>query len=191
MTNAKPVLFVDMDSTIVDTNKAFCEYYNMYYRDREGYEYADHRTCSVWNFLDTCPLAEYDVNYIFGRKVLFDLLTPYEHAYAVLERLSHNYEIIIVSIGTFLNISEKSKWIKQHLPFIKESVLLGKDSDVRMEKSTVNMQGGIFIDDVKSNLDSVNAERKILFGKIFDWNKDWKGEHYTSWIDIEDNLKID
>lgn len=186
---AKPKLFLDFDSTIVDTNKAFCEYYNRYYSNREGFVPADHTTCEVWNFLDTCPLAEKDVNHIFGRKILFELLDPYKNAYQVLERLSHQYEIIIVSIGTFLNISEKSKWIKDYLPFIKESILLGKDSDVKMNKSTVNMQGGTFIDDVKSNLDSSNADRKILFGKTFDWNKDWEGEHLRSWLEIEEALQ--
>lgn len=186
---SKPVLFLDFDSTVVDTNKAFCEYYNTYYSHREGFERADHTTCKIWNFHDTCPLAVNDVNSIFGRKALFDLLEPYKHAIEVLERLSVRYEIVIVSIGTFLNISEKSKWIKTHMPFVHEAVLLGMDNGAVMNKSMVNMAGGTFIDDVMSNLVSTNADRKILFGKTFVWNEQWTGEHHTRWLDIEKALK--
>lgn len=187
---SKPLLFVDFDSTICDTNKAFCEYYNTYYSHRDGFERADHKKCAQWNFHDTCPLAKNDVNDIFGRKVLFDLLQPYKHSMEVLERLSETYEIVIVSIGTFLNISEKSKWIKQHMPFVSEAILLGMDNGAVMNKSMVNMEGGIFIDDVMSNLVSTNADRKILFGKTFVWNEQWTGEHYTRWLDIEKALEI-
>lgn len=187
---SKPVLFLDFDSVIVDTNKAFCEYYNTYYSHREGFEKADHTKCEIWNFHDTCPLAKDDVNTIFGEKALFDLLEPYQHAMEVLERLSEQYEIVIVSIGTFMNISEKAKWIEKHMPFISEAILLGMNNGAVMNKSMVNMEGGVFIDDVMSNLISTNAERKILFGKTFVWNEQWTGEHYTRWADIEKALSL-
>lgn len=182
---SKPKLFVDFDSVLVDTNKSFCDYYNTYYRHREGFKLADHNKCEVWNFYDTCPLAKDDVNKIFGDKRLFDRLDLYPHAYRVLLKLSKQYEIIIVSIGTFDNISNKNIWIKKHLPFIKEAIMLCKDNEVIMDKSVVDMTGGVFIDDIKSNLDSTNAERKILFGKKFIWNEEWKGEYCIDWNEIE------
>lgn len=177
-------LFVDFDSVIVNTNKAFCDYYNRHYRHKKGYVFADHNACAVWNFHDVCPLAKNDVNEIFGKKELFDLLEIYRFAYKTLEDLSNDYEVIVVSLGTFSNISLKATWIKENLPFIKEVVMIGKNEEVIMNKSVVNMKGGIFIDDVKSNLDSSNADRKILYGKKFKWNEDWNGEYYKRWVDI-------
>lgn len=174
-------LFIDFDSVITDTNKAFIEYYNEHYKGLEGFIEADDADCNEWNFTDTCPLAIDDVSEIFGTKELFDRLEFFPGVYEALKEISTRREVIIVSIGTFNNIHWKSKWVKENLPFIHESIFLCKDRDVIMDKSTVNMEGGIFIDDVKSNLDSTNAERKILFGRKFPWNEEWSGEYYANW----------
>lgn len=180
----KQKLFVDMDDTIVQSRKAYCEYYNTHYCDKDGFKVANHLDNAVWGFSDVCPLAVDDVDEIFGTEELFNRLTFNHRAYEVLERLSKDYEIIVVSLGTYNNTSEKAKWIKKHLPFINESVLLCKNG-VMMDKTVVNMKGGIFIDDVKDNLDSTNASRKILFGRSMPWNVSWNGEYCATWEDIE------
>lgn len=184
----KPKLFCDFDSVLVDTNSAFCDYYNTFYRRKEGFEWANVDELEKWNFTDVCPLAINDVNKIFGSEELTYRLELFPHAYRVLKDLSEKYEVIIVSIGTFDNISNKNKWIRKHLPFIKEAIMLCKDQDVIMDKSIVDMSSGVFIDDIKSNLDSTNAKRKILFGKKFAWNEEWQGEYCADWLEVEKSL---
>ena len=184
----KKTLFLDLDSTISDTNYAFCQYYNDHYRYVKGFKPADSNKLTEWNFTDICPLAVDDVQNIFGKKELFDRLEFFPNAYETLKELSDKYNIVIVSIGTYANIHYKSMWIKENLPFIHESILLCKDKGAKMGKSTVNMQGGIFIDDIKANLDSTNADRKILYGKKYRWNQDWEGEHCLDWLRVGERL---
>lgn len=184
----KKTLFLDFDSCVVDTNSAFCDYYNDHYRHIKGFKPADPNRLAEWNYTDICPLATEDVQNIFGTRGLFNRLELFPNAYEALKKLSDKYEIIIVSIGTYANIHYKSMWIKEHLPFIHESILLCKDKGAKMGKSTVNMQGGIFIDDIKANLDSTNADRKILYGKKYKWNRDWKGEHCLNWLEVGEKL---
>ena len=184
----KQKLFIDFDSTITNTHKSFCEYYNKFYNHLDGYKYADHNKCNQWGYGDECPLAVNDLDFIFGQWFLFAKLDLFPNAYEILEKLSERYEIIIVSIGTYRNIALKSEWVEECLPFIHESIFLCKGNGVIMDKSTVNMESGIFIDDVQSNLDSTNADRKILFGRRFVWNEEWNGEHYMCWNEIEKAL---
>ena len=184
----KRTLFLDFDGTIVDTNKAFCKYYNDFYNHLPNFKVADYNKCSEWSYSDVCPLIKNDAEKIFGEEALFSNLEFFPNAYETLEKLSKLYNLVIVSIGTYANIHHKSKWIEKNLPFIDESILLCKNKDVIMDKSVVNMQDGIFIDDVQSNLDSTNASRKILFGKRFKWNENWKGEHYLNWVEVAENL---
>ena len=54
-----------------------------------------------------------------------------------------------------------------------------------MGKGVIDMQNSIQIDDHVDNLDSTNAEYKIVFGDVYDWNR---GSSYTrafTWEDIE------
>ena len=106
-----------------------------------------------------------------------------------IKELNDKYQIIICSLGCFDNIARKSQWIKNNMPYIKDAILL-TNQGIKMDKGVVNMayEGSVFIDDVKSNLDSSNAERKILFGKKYSWNEEWTGEHCETWNDIKERL---
>jgi len=55
-----------------------------------------------------------------------------------------------------------------------------------MDKSSVDMSNGIFIDDVEDNLFSSNAKLKVLYENIpnADWNSKWRGERIKSWYDV-------
>jgi 5'(3')-deoxyribonucleotidase len=87
------------------------------------------------------------------------------------------------------NIARKAKWIKNNMPYINDAILL-TNQGIKMDKGIVNMDypGSIFIDDVKSNLDSSNAKRKILFGKRFVWNREWNGERCETWSEVGERL---
>jgi 5'(3')-deoxyribonucleotidase len=108
-----------------------------------------------------------------------------ENTYEVLIELSKKYNIIVVSIGTYRNIELKSQYIEKYLPFIKESIFLAKNGSYT-SKNLVNMngKGNVFIDDVVSNLNSVQVERKIAFGDIKSWNEKWNGERALNWTEV-------
>jgi len=109
-------------------------------------------------------------------------------AYEVLQELNEKYKIIIASIGTYSNIFRKSLFIKEKLPFIKNSVLLVNDG-VQMTKEIVKMgKGAIFIDDVKSNLDSSDATLKMCFGGVKAWNEQWEGLRISNWQSVRNYL---
>lgn len=184
---SKPKLFVDFDNTIVNATKAFCRLYNATYKGSPNFTPAQWELVDRYDFKDQCPLV-LDVENIFKLKLLFNIFEFINHnTYEVLEQLAKVYQVIIVSIGTYENISNKSLWIKEYLPFIKDSIFL-INNGVKMDKSLIDMKNAIFIDDVVSNLNSSNAMDKICFGEIHEWNRDWNGNKCLNWTEVRDKL---
>jgi 5'(3')-deoxyribonucleotidase len=184
----KSKLFLDFDSVITDSVLAYCETYNEINRFTPDFIPADHTKNQEWDFKTQCPLVESPL-YIFSHPLFFKNLKFMPNAEEVIKELTNKYQIIICSIGCFNNISLKSQWIKNNMPYIKDAILL-TNQGIKMDKGIVQMgyKGSVFIDDVKSNLDSSNAERKILYGKKFDWNREWTGEYYETWSEIRGGL---
>jgi len=71
-----------------------------------------------------------------------------------------------------------------YLPFIKECIFIVNDG-YRMDKSSINMQGAIFLDDTTDNLNSSNADIKICVGNKYPWNDKWDGIRCYNWTDIK------
>lgn len=184
----KQKLFLDMDSVIIDSAKAYTDTYNEMYKFHSKFIPADHTKNKYFNFHEICPLENNPMN-IFGHSIFFKVVKFMPDAEDIIKELCDKYQVIICSLGDFPNISRKAQWIKNNMPYIKDSILL-TNKGVKMDKGIVNMNypESIFIDDVKSNLDSSNANRKILFGKIFDWNKEWMGEWGKDWKDVRKRL---
>ena len=166
-------LFLDLDATIVDSSKAYCAVYNTYYSHLEGFKPADHTKVYQYNFSDECLLALQDKSKIFGNQDFFDNLILFENAYEVLLSLKDKYNIIICTLGDNDNISLKSQWIKENLPFVNNCIFI--NSNGINSKSIVDMSGGIFIDDHQDNLFSSNAEYKYCYGEVKGWNDKWDG----------------
>lgn len=183
---SKQKLFVDFDLTIADSIKAFTDYYNCLYKTYPDFKPANPDKITSYDFKCICPLMP-NSEKVFGKELFFNFLELMPDAYGILKKLNDKYKIIIVSIGNPMNISKKILWIEKYLPFIKDCILITNEG-CKMNKSVVNMKDSIFIDDIPSNLKSTNAERKILFGKIYPWNKGWEGEHIPNWKEIENKL---
>jgi len=185
----KQKLFTDFDNTLINSTKRFCSIYNKIYKYHENFVPANWELVNTWNFKDQCSLIE-NVEEIFKMKRFFkNLPLINDNTYEILIELSKKYQIIIVSIGTYENISLKSQWINEHLPFIKESIFLAKNGSYS-SKDLVNMsgKGNVFIDDVVTNLNSVQVERKIAFGDIKSWNEKWNGERALNWTEVRELL---
>jgi len=189
----KDKIFLDFDNCIVNSTQKFCSCYNEIYKLHPDFIPAIWQNTDRWDFQDTCPLVT-NVEEIFKMKMFFeDLPFINDNTYKVLKRLNEKYHIIIVSIGTFENIALKSRWIGEYLKFIKDSIFL-VNSGSKMNKELIDMSlrhdehHPIFIDDVVANLNSSNAQRKIAFGDIHSWNKEWTGERALDWTDVENLL---
>lgn len=184
----KQKLFVDVDSTIIDTISGFCSHYNKYYSWIPGFTVANPSKVERWDLTCECTLLDSDdANLLFRHRALWDHMKFMPNAYEVLDILQDRYEIILVTIGHNENIAYKSLWLNKNLPFVENSIFIS-NAGIKMDKSIVDMSGGIFIDDHESNLLSSNADRKILFGKRYTWNENWKGEHANTWDDILNRL---
>lgn len=184
----KRKLFLDFDGTIVASIEAFCKTYNYLYKNHPDFKPACWWLVDQWNFSNQCPLLEgkdEKVEKIFENELFFKYLDFLnENTYEILQELCNKYEVIIVTIGTFKNISLKSLWIKEHLPFIKECIFIVNDG-CRMDKSSINMQGAIFLDDTTDNLNSSNADIKICVGDEYPWNNKWDGIRCYNWTDVK------
>ncbi|MCM0650017.1 HAD hydrolase-like protein [Clostridium swellfunianum] len=180
-------IFLDFDCTIADTVQAYCKVYNSYYKEHEGFKEADYNSVNRYDFKDQCPLIDHTET-IFAKEELLKNTDLMPNAKEVLERLASSHELVICSLGNLDNISNKAKWIKNNLPFIKNVILISSAvgaNGMKMDKSSVDMKNSIFIDDHIDSLLSSNAEVKICFGKEYSWNKSWTGQRCIDWREVE------
>lgn len=184
----KTKLFIDIDETITNSIKAFCHCYNLIYCFEPNFTYANWELVNEWNFQDQCTLIKTDdeIEKIFGLGTFFaNLNFINENTYDILKELNEKYHIILCSIGTYDNISNKTLWVKRNLPFIESFIFLDK----KFSKSNIMMNNGIFIDDNVENLRSnCTADLKICFGKIYNWNSNWQGIRCPDWSSIAQKL---
>lgn len=183
-------LFLDFDGTIADSIKTYCNVYNALYTQKSGFKEADYNKVNRYDLKDECHLVNHQEE-IFSNEEFFKHLELMPDAKEVIERLASKYEIIICSLGTLDNISYKSRWIKDNLPFIQHVILISNvvgAGGIKTDKSTINMKDSIFIDDHADNLFSTNAKHKICFGKEYSWNESWTGERCFNWREVEDLL---
>lgn len=183
---SKQKLFLDFDSTIVNSIQAFCTSYNLLYEDEPNFKPAQWVYVEEWDFKGQCHLLEKgDILDIFGHNLFFSKLEFMDcKTDEVINRLCDKYNVIVCSIGTPLNIAKKTLWLRDNLPCIKEHIMLVNNGCV-MDKSVVNMQGSVFIDDHVKNLDSTNAKYKIIFGDTYSWNINGDYPRAWNWADVE------
>ena len=138
----------------------------------------------------TCLKSESDVLEIFESPIFFKLLKLINsNTYEVVRELNEKYHIIIASIGTPLNLSRKSVYLQETLPFIKDYILLYNDG-CKMSKEIIKMDypDSIFIDDHASNLVSSNAINKYIYGKEYSWSKTNDYERLYDWTEVANKL---
>jgi 5'(3')-deoxyribonucleotidase len=181
----KRKLFLDFDSTITDSISSFCKCYNFVYKDHPDFKPAIPELVQQWDLKDQCSLIP-NPEFIFADPYFFEHLEFMdENTYDVLKELNKKYEIIIVSIGTPMNLSYKSIYLKDNLPFIKNYVLIN-NGNCEMNKEIVRMNygGAVFVDDVLSNLVKSDCPTKYIYGKEYEWNKGGKYPRLKNWSEV-------
>lgn len=179
-------LFLDFDQTIVNAVEAYCETYNNIYAHCHGFEYAEWEKIKRWDLTDQCPMHT-EPETLFASWLFFELLNPMDdNTFEMLEEIKEFCDITICTIGTPENIIRKTQWIVDNLG-ISDMILLSQEK-ITMDKSVVNMEGAVFVDDSYKNLLSSNADFKICFGTT-EWNKDWSGCRVDNWSQLCSVLK--
>jgi len=181
-----------MDNSITNSTKSFCESYNILYKYHKNFIPADYKLVDTWNFENQCKLlkSEADVLEIFETPIFFKLLKLInDNTYEVARELNEKYHIIIVSIGTPMNLSRKALYLQETLPFIKDYALLYNEN-CKMNKEIIKMDypDSIFIDDHVDNLISSNAINKYVFGKDYPWSKTDDYYRLWNWTDVAEKL---
>jgi 5'(3')-deoxyribonucleotidase len=176
-------IYCDCDSTIINTVKAVCALYNRRYMFHPKFKPADWRNVRKWNFADQCPLLEPgEIVSLFEDPYMYEVLELMDTAKEVLYKLKENHPIKFCTIGTPLNLEIKKEWHKENLFWFPDEDYLGIVRDeFYTGKGSVDMSGGIFIDDHATNLKSSNADFKVCYGRILPWNMEWSGIWVFDW----------
>lgn len=179
-------LYIDFDGTIVNTIKSIVELYNEDFQYYKKFIPIKWWEINTWDFTEcNCTTPEY-INTYFNQQRFFGKLTYMDLAKETLDELKDDYNIIIVSSGYSPNLKAKELWIKKNLPYCK---FIGVNLKEYNDKSHINMsEASVFIDDSANNLITSNAEMKICFGDIYEWNKEWEGIRCFNWTDIKNYL---
>lgn len=176
----------DFDGTIVNSIKAICDCYNEDFRYYKNFKPVDWRSINTWDFEELeCATPEY-INTYFNQQRFFDKLEFMPNAKEILEELSEDYNITVVSSGYSPNLRAKQIWIEKNLPFCG---FIGVNMKEYKDKSHIDMKSGIFIDDSSSNLKTSNALVNICFGDEYSWNEDWDGIRLFGWRAVRAFLK--
>jgi 5'(3')-deoxyribonucleotidase len=180
----KQKIFMDIDGTIINSYKALCYVYNNTYSNHKDFKPAQWYLIERYDAKCQCPLIS-NILELFDNPLFFENAEFLcGNTYDVLKKVNEKYDVIPTSIGTFTNLSMKAKWIRDNIPFIKQCILLNNGANT-MNKGIVNMKGGIIVDDVLSNLESSNADFKIIMGDEYEWNKSDKYVRCYNFADLE------
>jgi 5'(3')-deoxyribonucleotidase len=164
MSNKEIIGYFDFDDTIVNSHLAMIQTYNIRY-DKN----LTTNDVTGWKLADYMPEVK-SVDDIFGHPIFYDVLEFNEGAVEYLQKLQEYIDVVICTMGTPMNISLKSLWIGDNLPFINHVCYI--TGDEYFNKNKLDMSKDIIIDDRISILDSANAKHKFLFGRPLSWNKD-------------------
>ena len=170
-------IYLDVDGVIWHSCQAFCDVINK----RFGTNVQGNEILS-WNFKELKDdLTDEDVECIFGDYYFFKCIRWVNGAYDFIRR--YKDKITIVTKGTCMNLTRK----------LEEFDALGLDIAVcglslNDSKASVNMNGGLLIDDCTNNLIESNATYKIQFleykdnkNDIREWTKGWRGLKMYKW----------
>ena len=172
---------IDLDGTVFNTIKRICQIYNEDFCLYEGFVPIDWRDIKTWEFKELFLETPENVDKYFCQPRFFDHLEMFSSAKWIIDKLQRKYPIMFVSSGYAPNLLMKRLWVHSNFPGVE---FKGVDLSKHEDKSSVDLEGYIFIDDVSKNLETSNASLKICYGGVYPWNEDWKGVRCEEWVEI-------
>lgn len=162
-------IFIDFDNTIVDTTKAFIEWYNYEYNRN-----IDYMEIKSYDFTPHIHLSTSEVSDAFTTKRLYEYLECYDGVYDSLYKLKNTLdcELILVTNCSDKSVMRKLEWLEDHKPL--SDLFDGKiflSIKLPYNKSTIDMSDGVLIDDHRNNHLQSNASYKFAYKDsiIRDW----------------------
>lgn len=168
--------FLDMDNTIADSQKAFINTYCA----RNMILFCNTYT-EKWDFSDRFPtITNEEIIDVFTSDLYFQLLEPLKGASERVKQLTDNGDMVyIITMCHPKVVQKKMEWLQKYFPTAIYIPIVSKIHD----KSIINMDGGIYIDDRPDVLENSNADAKIMFkckGNC-DWQQEWDGIYFDNW----------
>jgi 5'(3')-deoxyribonucleotidase len=176
-------IFIDIDGVLWNTEKTMVELYNKRY-DHDG----DWRNVKEWNFSPAIPKGTSNdiINSLFASDDIYSGNNTFNGALEYIKKLNDEHKnVYFCTVGKNINNSKKLEMLKRLIPEVKV-ITISFPGEVKADKSMINMEGAVFIDDHSKNLKGANAKYKILFEPHTErnWNKGWDGLKLRSWRDV-------
>ncbi len=181
-------IFIDIDGVLWNTAKIIVELYNKKYKHEGNWLEA-----KEWNFSPAIPYGTPTkvIDDLFASKDIYKGDYTVEGAVEYIKKLNDEFiNVYFCTVGKNINNSEKLKMLKRIIPQVKV-ITISFPEEVVADKSMINMEGAVFIDDHSKNLLSTNAKYKILFEPYGDknWNIGWDGIRLKSWVEVYNFVK--
>lgn len=181
-------LFIDLDGVVFDTIQTIVNLYNTDHIMYKDFQVIHPSEIKTWDFNELTLESRDYIDKYFNMPRFFTNVTLMVGSKWIINKLHniHKYEIIFCSSGSYPNLQLKRRWIDKNFGFAD---FIPVEMPTYLDKSNVDMSGGIFIDDLSQNLMTSNADIKICFGDVYSWNEDWDGIRCNNWIEIYDYIK--
>lgn len=168
----RQTVIIDLDCTLFNTVKCITEIYDEDFQYYSDYKKIPWQEVKTWDFTELSAATPEYINTYFNQKRFFDRVEMYKDAKEVIDELSEKYNIVFVSHGYSPNLRLKKEYVKKHFPYAE---FIGVNLKHHKDKSSIDMEGCIFIDDTPKNLKTSNAKMKICYGN-YDWNSEYSDD---------------
>lgn len=166
--------FLDMDGVILQSNKAMITLLNKKYGGNYTVE-----DVKLWNFVCCYKTTSEEIEWLFSTREFFDIVEPYIGVIDFMKK--YRDKIIIVTKGSIESINQKRIWLD--LNGFEDIKMIGLPLNI--SKYYINMEDGLFIDDITKNLvEATTAKYSIMFEEFpnREWNQNWDGLKMNSWL---------
>lgn len=188
-------LFVDADDTILESSKAFIDIVNRQDNINPPKTYEELRD---WKYQSLFPyMTNERIVKIYDSEEFFNIVKINQDFESFYLKHENDFEWNVVTKGYKSNIEHKQRYFKKHLPKAKVvGCRFDSKEEQNFDKSHINMDYGIQIDDRTDCLIGSNANIKILFknNRDFYWNRtDMSNEPLyimNSWKEIIETLEF-
>lgn len=179
-------LIIDLDGVVFDTIRQIVKIYNTDHIMYKDFRIIRPEEIKTWEFTELHLESPEVIDSYFSAPRFFEDLPLIKSSKWIIKLLSKDYKIIFCSSGSYSNLQLKRRWLGIHFPYAE---FIPVEMPTYQDKSNVDMSNAIFIDDVSRNLQTSNADIKICFGEVYEWNKDWDGIRCKEWEEVYQKVK--
>jgi 5'(3')-deoxyribonucleotidase len=189
----REVIFLDLDSTIIDTSLSIINLHNKINDNKIIYN-LNHD----WNWYPMIKTKEElgELFKLFYHKDFYgETLRVFPNAVEIINELSKRYRVIIVSKHDKIRRSITRKWIYKTFPNV-ELVFLDSFDKSCVAKNVFRDKCLCFLDDKPEALISMKGlVQYIVAYNTYKWNESWDGLRINNWLEfkefIDDLGKLD